>query len=486
MFEDWEKIFGKERATGKFAEVPLDATEKIQKSRTLQLCNDMSLGFLIDVDDEEEGDVYHISKVGTGEVENTTRHSAFTTTEDATKPSSFGGDENATGPTKPRPFDKSVLESLAGIRLPRGEGIYTRVPLITRLKNHRETEVYLEYNRKSVPIDEAHIVNSIILATNEIDGHDKAPEGLLEKISATDMNVGLCYICVKNRIANESYEKSLIKERSLFKTLVLLSKMDNSMVSIPVLAHKLVQIQENIISKCFSNVLREINDKLVVNITALSELPQHLSTVSKVLATFVCIRRFVTESLKEFFLKVELHDLELKQYSANKLGNHEIEVEIVNDEITSFHMWFIVKIVDEMFSDLTESHYDAVVIWIICGSLNISGEDNTTKRRIRLPSQMTRAHNMRNTVKDKKIASNLSADDKTRIEDAIEQSIQWLDGNQLSEADDFKEKMKELESICNPIIAKIYRVAGGDISAGMDDDGPAPSGSSGAEIEEVD
>lgn len=84
------------------------------------------------------------------------------------------------------------------------------------------------------------------------------------------------------------------------------------MVSIPVLAHKLVQIQANIISKCFSNVVREINDKLVVNVTALSELPQHLSTISKVLATSVSIRRFVTQSLKEFFLKVELHDLELK------------------------------------------------------------------------------------------------------------------------------------------------------------------------------
>ncbi|KAM3325626.1 hypothetical protein P3S67_000751 [Capsicum chacoense] len=99
MFEDWEEIFGKDRGTGKFVEVPLDATEKIQKSRTPQLFNDMSSRFLIDVDDEEEGDVYHISKVGTREAENATGHSAFTATEDATKPSSFGGDENATGPS---------------------------------------------------------------------------------------------------------------------------------------------------------------------------------------------------------------------------------------------------------------------------------------------------------------------------------------------------------------------------------------------------
>ncbi|XP_047252196.1 endoplasmic reticulum chaperone BiP-like [Capsicum annuum] len=98
------------------------------------------------------------------------------------------------------------------------------------------------------------------------------------------------------------------------------------------------------------------------------------------------------------------------------------------------------------------------------------------------------AYNMRNTVTDEKIASNLSADDKTKIEDAIEQAIQWLDGNQLAEADEFEEKMKELESPCNPIIAKMYQGAGGEMGAGMDDGGPAPSGSSGAgpKIEEVD
>ncbi|KAM3342867.1 hypothetical protein P3S68_027833 [Capsicum galapagoense] len=55
----------------------------------------MSLGFLIDVDDEEEGGVYHSSKIGTGEAENAAGHSAFTTAEDATEPRA----ENATGPS---------------------------------------------------------------------------------------------------------------------------------------------------------------------------------------------------------------------------------------------------------------------------------------------------------------------------------------------------------------------------------------------------
>jgi L1 cell adhesion molecule like protein len=97
------------------------------------------------------------------------------------------------------------------------------------------------------------------------------------------------------------------------------------------------------------------------------------------------------------------------------------------------------------------------------------------------------AYNMRNTVKDEKISSKLAADDKKKIEDAIDQAIQWLDSNQLAEADEFDDKMKELESICNPIIAKMYQGAGPDMGGGMDDDAP-PSGGSGAgpKIEEVD
>ncbi|KAL0347296.1 UNVERIFIED_CONTAM: Heat shock cognate protein 1 [Sesamum calycinum] len=113
-------------------------------------------------------------------------------------------------------------------------------------------------------------------------------------------------------------------------------------------------------------------------------------------------------------------------------------------------------------------------------------EDEEHKKKVEAKNALENyAYNMRNTVKDEKIASKLPAADKKKIEDAIESSIQWLDGNQLAEADEFEDKMKELESICNPIIAKMYQGAGGDVP--MDDDAPAPSGSgAGPKIEEVD
>ncbi|XBI56916.1 hypothetical protein VPH35_038425 [Triticum aestivum] len=92
---------------------------------------------------------------------------------------------------------------------------------------------------------------------------------------------------------------------------------------------------------------------------------------------------------------------------------------------------------------------------------------------------------MRNTIKDDKIASKLPADDKKKIEEDIDAAIQWLDMNQLAEADEFEDKMKELEALCNPIIAKMYQGTSADMEGGMDDDTPAASGGAGPKIEEL-
>ncbi|CAL9165684.1 unnamed protein product [Musa hybrid cultivar] len=115
-------------------------------------------------------------------------------------------------------------------------------------------------------------------------------------------------------------------------------------------------------------------------------------------------------------------------------------------------------------------------------------EDEEHKKKVEAKNALENyAYNMRNTIKDEKIASKLADADKKKIEDAIEQAIQWLDGNQLAEADEFEDKMKELESICNPIIAKMYQGAGADMAGGMDDDVPLAGGSgTGPKIEEVD
>ncbi|XP_024989909.1 probable mediator of RNA polymerase II transcription subunit 37c isoform X3 [Cynara cardunculus var. scolymus] len=115
-------------------------------------------------------------------------------------------------------------------------------------------------------------------------------------------------------------------------------------------------------------------------------------------------------------------------------------------------------------------------------------EDEEHKKKVEAKNALENyAYNMRNTISDEKVASKLAAADKKKMEDAIEQTINWLDANQLGEVDEFEDKMKELESICNPIIAKMYQAGGVPDGAGGGG-GAAPAGGSGAgpKIEEVD
>jgi L1 cell adhesion molecule like protein len=119
-------------------------------------------------------------------------------------------------------------------------------------------------------------------------------------------------------------------------------------------------------------------------------------------------------------------------------------------------------------------------------------EDEEHRKKIESKNSLENyAYNMRNTIRDEKVAGNLDPDDKKKIEDAIEAAIQWLDQNQLAESDEFDDKMKELEGICNPIIARMYQ-GGAGAGAGpspLYEDGneDIPSGSGpGPKIEEVD
>nr|GMD13176.1 dynamin-related protein 4C-like [Ipomoea batatas] len=295
----------------------------------------------------------------------------------------------------------SVLESLAGISLPRGQGISTRVPLILRLQNQPNlvnAEIHLEYNGKVVPTGESQIAEAISLATDEIAGRGKrishspltllvkksgvpdltmvdlpgitrvpvqgqpddiyeqisniiieyitseesiilnvlsatvdfptcesirmsrivdktgertlavvtkadlAPQGLLEKVTADEVKIGLGYVCVRNRIGSESFQDARNEEANLFQTHPLLSRINKSMVTIPVLADKLVRIQESIISKCLPDIVKKIKEKLAINLTDLNRLPPTLRSMAEALTALVRILNSSKNSLRKILV----------------------------------------------------------------------------------------------------------------------------------------------------------------------------------------
>ncbi|KAM3399195.1 hypothetical protein P3S68_002711 [Capsicum galapagoense] len=127
----------------------------------------------------------------------------------------------------------------------------------------------------------------------------------LEKVTSNDVNIGLGYVCVRNRTRNMSYDEARSEKARLFQNHALLSKIDKSMVSVPVPANKLVQIQATILSKCLPDIVRKINDKLAVDVAAVNELPQHMSSVAEALATFMRIMSSATP--KEFVVKLWIY-----------------------------------------------------------------------------------------------------------------------------------------------------------------------------------
>ena len=72
------------------------------------------------------------------------------------------------------------------------------------------------------------------------------------------------------------------------------------------------------------------------------------------------------------------------------------------------------------------------------------------------------AYSLKNQIGDKeKLGAKLSEEEKTKIEEALDASIKWLESNQEAESSEFKKQKKELEDIVQPIIAKLYQQQGG-------------------------
>jgi len=84
-------------------------------------------------------------------------------------------------------------------------------------------------------------------------------------------------------------------------------------------------------------------------------------------------------------------------------------------------------------------------------------EDEDHKKKIDAKNALENyAYNMRNSVRDTNVGGKLSSEDKKAVETAIDGAIAWLDANQLAEQDEFEDKLKSVEAICNPIMAKMY------------------------------
>ncbi|CAA6672245.1 unnamed protein product [Spirodela intermedia] len=88
-------------------------------------------------------------------------------------------------------------------------------------------------------------------------------------------------------------------------------------------------------------------------------------------------------------------------------------------------------------------------------------EDEEVKKKVEAKNSLENyAYNMRNTVRDEKMREKMPETEREKIEKEVEETVKWLDSNQLAEVEEFEHKLKELEEVCNPIIARMYQQGG--------------------------
>lgn len=112
-------------------------------------------------------------------------------------------------------------------------------------------------------------------------------------------------------------------------------------------------------------------------------------------------------------------------------------------------------------------------------------EDDKQKERISAKNGLeSYCFNMQSTVEDDNMKSKMGEDDRKKILEKCKETIAWLDANQTAETDEFKDKLKEVESVCNPIITEMYKKSGG--APGEMPSGNPSAGGAGPTVEEVD
>lgn len=112
-------------------------------------------------------------------------------------------------------------------------------------------------------------------------------------------------------------------------------------------------------------------------------------------------------------------------------------------------------------------------------------EDEKQKEKILTKNTLeSYCFNMKSSMEEENVKSKISESDRQKIIEKCNETISWLDSNQLAEKEEFEDKQKQLEAICNPIMSKFYQ--GGAAPGGVPPTSGAPTGGAGPTIEEVD
>jgi len=85
-------------------------------------------------------------------------------------------------------------------------------------------------------------------------------------------------------------------------------------------------------------------------------------------------------------------------------------------------------------------------------------EDKLIKEKLEAKHQFDNyIYSMRSTIEDpNKLANKLDSDDIETMSEALRDAQTWMYSNDDADKDEYEEHMKDLQAVCDPIIAKVY------------------------------
>ena len=100
---------------------------------------------------------------------------------------------------------------------------------------------------------------------------------------------------------------------------------------------------------------------------------------------------------------------------------------------------------------------------MVADAEKFADSDKLLKEKIDAKHQLENyIYQMRNTIEDKeKLATKLSEEDKNTIAEALTETQDWINSNDDADKDGLEDQLKDLQRICDPIIAKVYQSQGG-------------------------
>lgn len=115
---------------------------------------------------------------------------------------------------------------------------------------------------------------------------------------------------------------------------------------------------------------------------------------------------------------------------------------------------------------------------MVADAESFKAEDDAQRERVAAKNGFEAyAYGMKQTLEGDAVKGKIDEAERGPVLQKITEAMSWLDANQLASKDEFEHSQKELESVCNPLVAKLNSAPGA---------GPQAAHANGTTVEEVD